>query len=204
MILIGRNVSPFVRRTSVVMKLLGLDYEQKMLSTADHLEDISKHNPVGRVPALVLDGGETIVDSGAIIDHLVETHDPSGSLLPKSGAGRRAVLRTTAIAHGAMEKGVSSSYERRRRPEDKVFQDWVDRCDGQAAAGLEALNDIAANASGAWLHGDQITLGDVTAVIAYKFVAASAPYSIEGKDLSALKALADKAGAMPEFAETKP
>jgi glutathione S-transferase len=204
MILVGRNVSPFVRRTSVVLKLLGLEYEQAMLSTADDLPDILKRNPVGRVPAFILDDGEALLDSGAIIDHLVEVHDKDGKIIPTSGAARRAVLRTTALAHGVMEKGVSSSYERNRRPEDKVFQDWVDRCDGQAESGLQALEAEAAAATTEWLHGDHVTLADVTTVLAYVFVKASARYVIERNDFPALAALADKANAMPEFADTKP
>jgi glutathione S-transferase len=204
MILVGRNVSPFVRRTSVVLKLLGLDYEQKMLSTADDLPDILKSNPVGRVPALVLDDGETLLDSGAIIDHLVEAHGKERNLVPGSGAARRAVLRTTALAHGTMEKGVSSSYERNRRPEDKVFPDWVERCDGQAESGLQALEAQAQAATGEWLHGDQITLADITTVLAYDFIRASARYVVERNDFPALSALSAKANAMPVFSETKP
>jgi glutathione S-transferase len=204
MILVGRNVSPFVRRTSVVLKLLGVDYEQKMLSTADDLPDILKSNPVGRVPALILADGETLLDSGAIIDHLVETHDTERKLVPASGAARRAVLKTTALAHGVMEKGVSSSYERNRRPEEKVYQDWVDRCDGQAESGLRALEAQAAQATSEWLHGDEITLGDITAVLAYEFVRASARYVIDRNDFPALAALVAKAKAIPAFAESKP
>ena len=204
MILVGRNVSPFVRRTSVVLKLLGLDYDQAMLSTADDLPDILKSNPVGRVPALILDDGEVLLDSGAIIDHLVEAHDKERKLLPAAGAARRAVLRTTALAHGVMEKGVSSSYERNRRPEDKVFQGWVERCDSQAESGLQALEVQAAAATGEWLHGDHITLADITTVIAHGFIRASARYVVDRNDFPALAALSSKAGAMPVFAETKP
>jgi glutathione S-transferase len=204
MILVGRNVSPFVRRTSVVLRLLGVEYEQLMLSTADDLPDILKRNPVGRVPALILDDGEVLVDSGAIIDHLLEVHDKDRRLVPASGVARRAVLRTTALAHGTMEKGVSSSYERNRRPEDKVFQDWVDRCDGQAESGLRALEVEAAATTGEWLHGDHITLGDITAVLAYEFIRASARYVVDRNEFTALGALATKAKAMPAFSETKP
>lgn len=204
MILVGRNVSPFVRRTAVVLKLLRLKYEQSMLSTADDLPDILKRNPVGRVPALILDDGETLIDSGAIIDHLVETHDKERRLLPASGAARRAVLRTTALAHGVMEKGVSSSYERNRRPEDKVFPGWVERCDSQAESGLRALEAQAAEAKGAWLHGDHISLADITAVLAYEFIRASARHVIDRNSFPALAALAAKAKDLPAFAETKP
>lgn len=204
MILVGRNVSPFVRRTSVVLKLLGIDYEQAMLSTADDLPDILKNNPVGRVPALILDDGEALLDSGAIIDHLVEVHDVERKLIPASGAARRAVLRTTALAHGVMEKGVSSSYERNRRPEDKIFQGWVERCDSQAESGLQALEAQAAAAATEWLHGDHLTLADITTVLAYSFIRASARYVVDRNDFTALAALAAKANAMPVFADTKP
>jgi len=204
MILVGRNVSPFVRRTSVVLKLLGVDYEQKMLSTADDLPDILKSNPVGRVPALILADGETLLDSGAIIDHLVETHDTERKLVPASGAARRAVLKTTALAHGVMEKGVSSSYERNRRPQEKVYQDWVDRCDGQAESGLRALEAQAAQATSEWLHGDEITLGDITAVLAYEFVRASARYVIDRHESPALAAHVARAERGADDAEGKP
>ena len=130
--LIGRNMSPFVRRTSIVLKLLGLDYEQVELSTADDTDKIAKINPVIRVPSMVLDDGETLVDSNAIIDHLLEVGDPEHRLLPASGAERRAVLRLAAIGHGVMEKGVSSSYERNRSNGDYLCGDHLTLADVNA------------------------------------------------------------------------
>ena len=64
---------------------MGLAYRQVGLSTADETAEIAKFNPVVRVPSLVLDGGETLVDSSAIIDHLLEVGDPEHRLLPASG-----------------------------------------------------------------------------------------------------------------------
>lgn len=203
MILVGRNLSPFVRRTAIVLRTLGLPYEENPLSTADDLAEITKNNPVGRVPALVLDDGEVLVDSAAIIDHLIEAHDSGRVLLPAAGAPRRAVLRTTAVATGVMEKGVSSSYERNRRPADKVYQNWVDRVDSQAATGLVELDRLAA-ASGGWLHGGDMTLADISAVCAHDFIAAMVPYLLERASHPALAALADKANALPAFKETHP
>lgn len=203
MILIGRNVSPFVRRTSIVLRHLGLEYEQKMLSTADDIAEITKSNPVGRVPALVLDNGEALVDSGAIIDYLVEAHDPERRLLPAAGAERRAVLRTTALAHGVLEKGVASSYERNRRPADKVYQSWVDRVEGQAEAGLAALEELAAGTT-AWLHGEHLTVADITAICAYDFIAASVPSVLERNSYPALAALSARGNAIADISETRP
>ena len=62
-----------------------LAYRQVGLSTADETAEIAKFNPVVRVPSLVLDGGETLVDNSAIIDHLLEVGDPEHRLLPASG-----------------------------------------------------------------------------------------------------------------------
>jgi len=64
---------------------LWLAYRQVGLSTADETAEIAKFNPVVRVPSLVLDGGETLVDNSAIIDHLLEVGDPEHRLLPASG-----------------------------------------------------------------------------------------------------------------------
>ena len=64
---------------------MGLAYRQVGLSTADDTAEIAKFNPVVRVPSLVLDGGETLVDNSAIIHHLLEVGDPEHRLLPASG-----------------------------------------------------------------------------------------------------------------------
>ncbi|MDP7548522.1 MAG: glutathione S-transferase family protein [Alphaproteobacteria bacterium] len=198
--LIGRNLSPFVRRTAIVLKLLKLPYEQVGLSTADDGAEIAKINPVVRVPSMVLNDGETLVDSNAIIDHLLEVGDPGHALLPAGGADRRAVLRLTAIGHGAMEKAVSSSYERNRRPKDKVFDGWVNQVEGQVAGGLAALNEAAAK--GDFLYGDHLTLADVNAVVAHDFTAIAAPYLVKDNPYPALAALAQRCGELPAFADT--
>ncbi|MDA1099767.1 MAG: glutathione S-transferase family protein [Proteobacteria bacterium] len=198
--LIGRNLSPFVRRTAIVLKLLELPYEQVGLSTADDTAEIAKINPVVRVPSLILDGGEILVDSNAIIDHLLEMGDPGHALLPASGAARRAVLRFAAIGHGVMEKSVASSYERNRRPKEKIFDGWVNQVDSQVTGGLVALNDAAA--AGDWLYGDHLTLADVNAVVAHDFTAISAPYLVKDNPYPALAALSRRCGALPAFADT--
>jgi glutathione S-transferase len=201
MILIGRYQSPFVRRTAIVMKTLGMTFETKGLSTADDAAGIRTFNPVGRVPSLALDDGEVLVDSAAIIDYVLEVADPDGRLLPKSGPDRRTVLRTAAIGQGAMDKAVASVYERTRRPKDKVFQDWVEMVDGQTASALAAL-DAQAASGGDWMHGDHMTLADINAVAAFDQVGRSVPYLLKGDPYPALAALAARCNRLPAFAET--
>lgn len=202
MILVGRYHSPFVRRTGIVMKTLRLAFETKSLSTADDSAEIRKYNPVGRVPSLVLDDGEVLIDSPAIIDHILEIADPEGRLLPKSGPNRRTVLRTAAIGQGAMDKAVASVYERTRRPKDKIFQGWVDMVDGQTASALAALETLADGRE--WMHGEAMTLADINAVVVFDQVSRSVPYLVDGDPYPALAAMSARCNRLPAFAETRP
>ena len=198
--LIGRNLSPFVRRTAVILTLVNQPFDQRALSTTDDADELSKINPVTRVPSLIMDDGECLIDSNAIIDHLLEVGDPDNSLLPASGVDRRNILRLAAIGHGVMEKGVASAYERGRRPKELVYDQWVEMVEGQVAGGLAALNDAAA--TGDWLYGDHMTLADVNAVVAFDFVGIAEPYLLKDDAYPALAALAARCGELPAFADT--
>lgn len=200
--LIGRNVSPFVRRVAVVMRLSGLSYEQENLATADQLEEIKEYNPVGRVPALELDDGEVLIDSTAIIDYLTEMAPSDKKLVPISGPERWAVLRYTAIALGVMDKGVALSYERKRRPADKVWDEWVARLSGQVEGGLDALEQALQGVD--WLVGDEMTLADVTAVCAIDFAMAAAPEFATADRYPRLASLSERcAEDHPAFVDTR-
>jgi glutathione S-transferase len=76
-------------------------------------------NPLGRIPALVLECGETLVDSAAIIDHLDEAFGRERALTPAAGAERRAVLRVAALMMGACDKLLAAAYERNRKPPER-------------------------------------------------------------------------------------
>ena len=203
MILIGRNVSPFVRRTSTIMNLLDIDFEQRMLATADAGAEIAKFNPLGRVPSLVLDDGEILIDSGAIIDYVIETYDFEKDLLPPIGERRRAILRTTALAHAVMEKGVASSYEKTRRPKEKICNEWLAHIEKQAEQGLLELEKTATARSG-WLHGCTITLADVTVICAFDYIFTRNPALIEDNKLEALTGLSEKGNRIDAFIKTAP
>jgi glutathione S-transferase len=200
MLLIGRNLSPFVRRVAATLNLLGLRFEQKPLTTLDHKAEIAGYNPVGRVPSLVLDDGETLVDSAAILDALDEMVGPARALLPASGAERRAALRALALAIGAAEKAVAAYAERDRRPKDLVWAESVDRLLAQAAGGLEALDRLAAQ--GPFLAAGRMTQADVTAAIVLDFVDVVHPALAQGR-WPALAALRDRMNAIPAIGGTR-
>src|SRR6476620_11816851 len=112
MILIGQYDSAFVRRVAIAMRLYGIVFEHKPWSTFGDAEKIAPYNPLRRVPTLVLDDGEALIESAAILDYLDEEAGPAKRLVPESGPARRQALKTTALATGLAEKAVSLFYER--------------------------------------------------------------------------------------------
>jgi len=199
MLLIGRDRSPFVRRTATVIEFLNLPFERLPLATSD-TDELAKYNPQGRVPALVLDDGEVLIDSAAIIDHLLEVGDPGHRLLAAGGKLRRDMLRTSAIAIATMEKGVAAAYEMRQRPSERVHQPWLQRLKEQARTGLAELEKVARGRL--WLHGPEPSLADIDVVVAFDFIGTSHP-EIISTGWPALAALSERANALPPFRNTR-
>ena len=201
MILIGRNASPFVRRVAISLHLLDLPFEQKEISTIHQRDEILKYNPLGRVPALVLDDGEVLIDSTPILDHLDQSVGSERALVPSGGAARRQVLKLVAFAMGAMEKAVLCFFERNIRPVDKRHQELLDKFADQALAGLAQLEGRAGEG---WLFGSQPTQADISAVAALGFLQFSWAERIPPGLFPKLEALSDRAHALSAFADTKP
>jgi glutathione S-transferase len=111
MILIGQYDSPFVRRVAIALRLYAMAYEHRPWSTFADADRIAQFNPLRRVPALILDSGEVLIDSAAILDHLDEVAGRSRALIAASGDRRRNALKVCALATGLADKAVSLIYE---------------------------------------------------------------------------------------------
>ena len=198
--LIGRNLSPFVRRSATVLNLLGLEYEQKAVSTIDDADTIKRFNPLGRVPALQ-DDTVVVVDSHAIIDYALEHAEHAGALLAAGGLSRQQTLYLSSVAVGCMEKGVASAYEASQRPKEHFYPPYQDKLRGQVIDGLHHLNDRLGES--AWFGGDAPTLADVDAVVAWDFFGIVAPAVQAQLELNHLARLADQANQTPAFTTTR-
>jgi glutathione S-transferase len=165
MLLIGVNRSPYTRRVAITLRVYGLPFEQRDLSGFGNRADVRAANPLGRIPALVLDNGETLLDSAAIIDHLDEIVGRERAMTPPAGADRRAVLRVAALMMGACDKGLHAAYERNHHPPEKVHQPWIDDCMAQMKHALAAVEAMAAPGQDHLMLG-RLTQADVTAFIA--------------------------------------
>jgi len=173
MILIGQYDSPFVRRVGITLGLYGIEFEHRNWSVWRDAEKIAEHNPLRRVPTLLLDDGTAMVDTFAILDALDELAGTERALLPRSGPIRREGMRLAALSSGLADKAVSLLYEPlfRRTPSD----DWMERCRTQITSTLGVLEaDRQARATPYWL-GHAPTHPDVAFTCALRFLREAHP-----------------------------
>jgi glutathione S-transferase len=199
--LIGVNRSPFTRRVAITLHIYGIAFEQRPLSGFGNRAAVRAANPLGRIPALVLDDGETLVDSDAIIDYLDEVHGREQSLTPVAGADRRAVLKVSAIMMGACDKGLQAAYERNHHPPEKLHQPWIDDCMVQVANALAVVDAIMAPGAPYLLLG-RITQADVAAFVAER-LARGLGINTE-TEMPRLRNLTKRLAETPPFALTEP
>jgi len=203
MILIGRLLSPFVRRVLVTLNVHGIACQRNPLTTASDGDAIGKMNPLRRVPALVLDDGEALIDSIVILDYLDDLVGPERALIPVSGVERRNALKLLSLAVGVAEKGVVAHYEKNRRPQDKFWGQWFDGCSAQALAGLAALEQAAPD-DGGWLAGPKMSQVDITTAVTYEFINVVLPDLIGVDDYPCLKALVARLNEIEAYSSTHP
>jgi len=197
--LLGYYDSPFVRRVGVTLHLYGMPYTHRSLRTVPDADAIRAVNPLGRIPALVLDDGEVLIDSFCIIDWLDEQAGDR-ALIPRAGEGRRRVLRLVALAQGATEKYVAAYYERHRRPESHIWQPWLARLEEQVADGLAALE---AAVRGPWLLDDALTHADIATACGVLAMRADMPHLAPEGLYPRLDGLVRAAEGLAAFAATR-
>lgn len=160
MILVGQYDSPFVRRVAVTLHLYGVPFTRNAISVFTDAAEMARINPLIRIPSLVLDSGETLIDSAAILDTLDEMVGPGRALTPPSGAARRLVLQATAMATGAIEKAGAWVYERHFHPPGQRNETMLVRYESQLAGALSWLD---AQTRDGRLCGPALSQADVTA-----------------------------------------
>lgn len=132
--------SPFVRKVRILAIEAGLDDKITLQPTnawaAD--TDLTQDNPLSKVPALVLDNGETLYDSPVICEYLDSLHN-GHKLFPEAGPDRWHQLKLQALADGITDAAVQLRIETAMRPEDKRWSNWIERQGNAITRGLDAL-----------------------------------------------------------------
>ncbi|WP_244849844.1 glutathione S-transferase family protein [Caballeronia sp. SL2Y3] len=197
MILIGQYDSPFVRRVAIALTLYDMAFEHRPWSVFGDADKIAPFNPLIRVPTLVLDSGDALIESAMILDYLDEQAGPGRALIASAGPARREALKVCALATGLADKAVALVYERVLHKEKS--QAWVDRCTGQVERVLDVLQaDRAARPTPYWF-GDSIGHADIAVACALRFAREAHPQVFAQTRWPSLIGHADRCETLPVF-----
>ncbi|MEM6984905.1 MAG: glutathione S-transferase family protein [Pseudomonadota bacterium] len=194
--LIGQYDSPFVRRVAIVLHHYGVPFERQVLSVFTDFDALLEVNPLGKVPALVLDSGEHLFDSRMIIDYLTRQVPVADRLVPETDADRFKVMQAEAVALGLAEKAYERGIEYARRQPDKVDEVWSARLARQIASALDWLD---AREPAPWLCGDSLSLADISCATAFTFLREKQQIALSRGQYPALDAHCDRCEALPAF-----
>jgi len=160
--LIGAITSPYVRKVRVVMAEKKLDYQfiQEDVWSAD--TTIMASNPLGKVPCLVMEGGEAVFDSRVIVEYL-DTLSPVGKLIPPSGRERAEVKTWEALADGLLDAAILARLEATwpGRTDEQRSQAWIDRQMGKIQAALKSMSQGLGDKP--FCSGIHLSLSDIAA-----------------------------------------
>ena len=197
MILIGQYDSPFVRRVGIALTLYELPFEHRPWSVFGDAEKIRPYNPLTRVPTLVLDDGEVLIESHSILDYLDSLMPAERVMFPSAEPARRQALKVAGLATGLGEKAVSLFYEKRLHRQ--VSEVWVNRCRAQISGVLAALEADRATRTGDYWFGRRIGHADIVVAAVLRFTTEAHPGLVSMENFPALKAHATRLEALPVF-----
>jgi glutathione S-transferase len=139
--LIGSIASPYVRKVRIVMAEKKLDYDFVTEDVWSAESTVSQSNPLGKVPCLVMEGGEALFDSRVIVEYL-DTLSPVGKLIPAVGRERAEVKTWEALADGVLDAALLARLEAHwdGRSKTQRSQAWIDRQLAKVQSSLKAMS----------------------------------------------------------------
>jgi glutathione S-transferase len=200
--LIGSLTSPYVRKVRIVMAEKKLDY-QFVLADPWREDAVSLSNPLGKVPCLVLEGGEAVFDSRVIVEYM-DTRSPVSRLIPESSRERTEVRTWEALADGVLDAAVAARMEQTwgERSAEQRSQAWIDRQLGKVNACVTAMSTGLADKP--WCSGIHLTLADIAVGCALGYLDFRFPAIDWRANHPNLVKLADKLATRQSFIDTLP
>ena len=200
--LLGALTSPYVRKVRIVMAEKKLDY-QLVLEDVWASDAIQKANPLGKVPCLVMEGGEAVFDSRVIVEYL-DTLSPVGRLIPASGRERAEVRTWEALADGVLDAALEARLEQTwaGRSDEQRSPAWVARQMGKIDAAVSAMSKGLGNMP--FAAGIHLSLADIAVGCALDYLSFRFPQIDWRGSYPNLGKLYDKLMQRPSFTESRP
>jgi glutathione S-transferase len=201
--LIGAITSPYVRKVRVVLAEKKLDYQfvQEDVWSADTA--ITQSNPLGKVPCLVMEGGEALFDSRVIVEYL-DTLSPVGKLIAGSGRERAAIKTWEALADGLLDASILARLEANwpGRADNERSQAWIQRQLGKVDDSLLAMSRGLGDNT--YCSGIHLSLSDIAVGCALAYLDFRFPQIDWRARHPNLKRLLDKLMQRQSFIDTQP
>jgi len=201
--LIGAITSPYVRKVRVVMAEKKLDYHFILEDVWSVGTQISTSNPLGKVPCLVMEGGEAVFDSRVIVEYL-DTLSPVGKLIPTQGRERAEVKTWEALADGLLDAAVLARLETTwpGRTDEQRCKAWTDRQLGKIEASLKSMSQGLGEKP--FCSGIHFSLSDVAVGCALGYLDFRFPVIDWRSSYPNLARLADKLNLRQSFIDSRP
>lgn len=201
--LIGSAASPYVRKVRVVLAEKRLDYQFVIEDVWSADTTIAHSNPLGKVPCLIMEGGEAMFDSRVIVEYL-DTLSPVGKLIPQQGRERAEVKTWEALADGVMDAGVLWRLEATwsGRGDGERSATWIERQRAKVEGGIAAMAKGLGDKP--FCSGIHLSLSDIAVGCALGWVGFRFPEIDWRGEHANLGRLYDKLMLRPSFIDTQP
>jgi glutathione S-transferase len=156
--IIGSLTSPYARKVRIVLaeKKIEADFVPENVWAPE--TTIGKHNPLGKIPCLLMDDGSAVFDSRVIVEY-VDTLSPVGKLIPADGRERAAVKTWEALADGILDAGILARLEATWRPAEQQSPAWIERQMSKIHAALQNMSSTLGESN--CCHNNQFGLADI-------------------------------------------
>ena len=199
--LLGSVTSPYTRKVRIVLAEKKIDCDFEIVDVNPPENPVNAHNPLGKIPAMILDDGTALYDSRVIVGFL-DAVSPLSRLIPEDNRERVAVRRWEALADGSLDAGLLLRYES-LRPKKEQSHAWAAKQAGKLKRGLATI--AAELGDKPWCHGDRYTLADIALGCCLGWVEFRKPGGIEWRsEYANLARHYDKLMERPAFADTAP
>ncbi len=201
--LIGAVTSPYARKVRIVMSEKKLDFQFVSEDVWSATSTISESNPLGKVPCLVMEGGEALFDSRVIVEY-IDTLSPVGKLIPSMGRERAEVKTWEALADGVLDAAILARLEATwaGRTAEQRSAAWIDRQMGKITTSMKAISQGLGDK--AYCAGIHFSLADIAVGCVLGYLDFRFPQISWRADYPNLAKLDDKLALRQSFIDTKP
>ncbi|SFP73692.1 glutathione S-transferase [Nitrosomonas cryotolerans] len=201
--IIGSLTSPYVRKVRIILAEKQIHYEFSVDNPWDSSTRVSSHNPLGKIPVLIMDNEDILYDSRVIAEYLDSIESPQSAihLIPRSSYDRTMVKRWEALADGICDAAATIFLER-KRPTSQQSHEWIARQQQKIEMGIKAAAVELGDRE--WCHGHTFTLADIALGCAMDYLTLRFPEIQWRATYANLTGLAGRLTQRTSFIDTAP